>query len=76
MNFDNPEETALEGINRLEGFLKSIGMPQNFTELGASEKDIERMADTACYGNGRSGEIGGFMKLKKDDVEKIYRLML
>ena len=76
MNFDNPEETALEGINRLEGFLKSIGMPQNFTELGASEKDIERMADTACYGNGRSGEIGGFMKLKKEDVEKIYRLML
>ena len=51
-------------------------MPQNFTELGASEKDIERMADTACYGNGRSGEIGGFMKLKKEDVEKIYRLML
>ena len=76
MNFDNPEETALEGIKRLREFLRSIGMPLNFSELGASEKDIDKMAETACFGNGRAGEIGGFVKLKKEDVEKIYRLMI
>jgi len=76
MNHDNPETTALEGINKLKDFLKSIGMPQNFAELGALEKDIDKMAETACFGNGRSGTIGGFVKLEKTDVINIYKLMI
>ncbi len=76
MDYDHPENTALEGISRLRSFLKSIGMPLDFEELGALEKDIDKMAETACYGNGRTGEIGGFVKLKKEDVINIYKLML
>ena len=76
MNHDNPENTALDGISKLKDFLKSIGMPQNFAELGASEKDIDKMAETACFGNGRSGTIGGFVKLEKADVINIYKLMI
>ena len=76
MDFANPENTAKAGIKALRQFLKSIGMPSNFEELGAKEEDIERMAHNACYGDGRQGNIGGFTKLDENDVINIYRLML
>lgn len=76
MDFEHPERTAKAGIEALRSFLCSIGMPRNFAELGAKEEDIEKMAYTACHGDGRTGAIGGFVSLKKQDVENIYRLML
>ena len=76
MDFANPENTAKAGIQALKNFLKSIGMPGNFAELGADEKDIPYMAHTACYGNNGSGTIGGFVSLNEEDVANIYRLML
>ncbi len=76
MDFAHPEVTAKAGIEALRRFLGSIGMPGNFAQLGAKEEDIERMAHTACYGNGREGKIGGFVSLKEEDVKAIYRLMI
>ena len=76
MDFDHPERTAAEGIEALRRFLTSIGMPANFKELGADEKDIERMAHSCCYGDARTGTIGGFVSLDQKDVENIYRLMV
>lgn len=76
MNFANPEETAAAGIEALRSFLISIGMPKNFAELGAKEEDIEKMAHSACFGNGNTGAVGGFVRLEQKDVENIYRLML
>ena len=76
MDFAHPKETARAGIEALRSFLISIGMPGNFAGLGAEEKDIEKMAHSACYGNGNTGSIGGFVKLEQKDVEAIYRLML
>lgn len=76
MDFAHPEETAKAGIRALQSFLGSIGMPKNFEELGAKEEDIERMAHSACYGNGNPGYISGFVKLEQKDVENIYRLMV
>lgn len=76
MDFKNPVNTAKAGIEKLKQFLKSIGMPINFSELGAKEEDIEEMAHKACYGDGGDGTIGGFVKLNKEDVINIYRLML
>lgn len=76
MDFEHPEKTAKAGIEALRSFLISIGMPKNFEELGAREADIEKLAHTACYGNGGDGTLGGFVKLSQKDVEAIYRLML
>ena len=76
MDFEHPENTAKAGIEALRSFLISIGMPKNFEELGAKEEDIEKLAHTACYGNGGDGTLGGFVKLNQKDVEAIYRLML
>ncbi len=76
MDFSDPEKTAIEGIKRYRQFLKSIGMPQTFDELGAKESDISDMAHKAVYGDGRTGTIGGFVQLNEEDVANIYRLML
>lgn len=76
MDYNNPERTAKEGIRRLKDFLISIGMPHNFETLGAKAEDIETLAGQACYGNGRTGTIGGFVSLNKEDVINIYKLML
>lgn len=76
MDFANPEKTALEGIQRLKAFWSGLGLPTTFRELGAEEKDIEAMAHTACYGDGRNGFIGGFVRLDEKAVADIYRLAL
>lgn len=76
MDFKHPEVTAKAGIEALRNFLKKIGMPSNFEELGAEEKDIHSLAHTACYGDVRTGTISGFVTLDESDVENIYRLML
>ena len=76
MDFEHPEVTAKAGIKALKAFFKSIGMPVNFAELGAKEEDIEKMARNACWGDGRQGTLGGFVKLNQEDVTNIYRLML
>lgn len=76
MDFTCPENTAKAGIEALRQFLISIGMPKNFEELGASDKDIEEMAHKGCYGDVREGTLGGFVPLGQKDVENIYRQML
>lgn len=72
MNFANPETTALEGIHRFEIFLKSIGMPINFAELGAKEEDIPAMVEHLC----KRESVGGFVKIGAKEAEAIYRLAL
>lgn len=38
MDFEHPERTALEGIERLSAFWKSLGLPLTFAELGPKRK--------------------------------------
>lgn len=76
MDFDDPERTALEGIERLRAFLHSIGMPGNFEDLGAKEEDIPTLVHNLCYGTGRTGTVNGFVTLNAEDCEKIYKMMI
>lgn len=69
MNEADPEATALKGIEAFEAFLKEIGMPLTFKEIGAKEEDIELMTDKLL--KGRKTE-GNYVKLTRDDVIKIY----
>lgn len=71
MDFQNPENTAKEGILKFEQFLTSIGMPIRFSELGAKAEDIPTLAKTMGLG---SGTLGSFVKLTSEDVTKIYEL--
>lgn len=71
MDFQNPENTAKEGILKFEQFLTSIGMPIRFSELGAKAEDIPTLAKTMGLG---TGTLGSFVKLTSEDVTKIYEL--
>ena len=67
----SPMEMAKEGVRRYRAWLKSIGMPQNFAELGAKESDIPALvAKLGLKGN----TLGAFCPLKDEDAEKILRI--
>ena len=76
MDFAHPEKTAAEGIDRLQRFFISIGMPGNFAELGAKEEDIPALVNALCRGDGRDGSISGFVRLDEEDCTKIYQMMI
>ena len=67
----DPQVAAQEGIRRYRAWLRSIGMPQNFSELGARESDIpELVAKLGLKGN----TLGAFRPLRDEDVENVLRI--
>lgn len=70
MNEKEPEKVALQGIEAFEKFLKKIGMPSTFKEIGAKEEDIPLMTDKLL---GKKKTEGNYVKLTRDDVLKIYQ---
>ncbi len=73
LDFEHPERTALEGIRAFRSYLTSIGMPATLEEVGGKAQDINKLAHSACFGNGRDGHIGGFVSLGEEDVAAVYR---
>ena len=71
MDYENPENTAREGIKRFREFLHKIGMPINFAELGAKEEDIPTLVEKFGLGGGKTG---GFVHLSSADVAEIYKI--
>jgi len=71
MDYEKPEETAVKGITAFRYFLRSIGMPINFAELGAKEKDIPLLVEKFGLGEGRTG---GFVHLSSEDIAAIYKI--
>lgn len=68
------EETALKGIEAMEDFYRSIGMPTNMKELGINptEEQILQMAD-GCF-RAAGGCKGSAKLLNKEDMAAVYRL--
>lgn len=64
------EERALEGIELLEDFFRSVGAPTTLRELKIEESDIERLAANASAGGG----FGVLKNLDAKDVLEIYKL--
>lgn len=70
MDFENPENTAKEGIRAFRKFLSEIGMPINFAQLGAKKEDIPTLVEKM----GVQGKTGGFVPLAPEDVAKILEI--
>lgn len=64
--------TALQGIEAMEDFYRSIGMPVSIHELGydLTEEQVQALAEKCCFG-GRT--IGLFKVLHREDIQNIYR---
>ena len=71
MDYSDPEATAMEGIRCFRSFLKSIGMPINFKELGAKEEDIPTLVKKLGVGDGKRA---GFVELDAAACTKIYEI--
>lgn len=69
MDFEHPEKTGLEGIERYEQFLKSIGMPTRLSDMGVNPADIPAMAEKCKRNN--AGKLGFFRPLDTEDIAKI-----
>jgi len=74
MNAEEPECTALAGIEAMETFFREIHMPVSISELGVelSEEQIVELAYKCTYMGKRT--IGGIRKLEQKDMEEIYRM--
>jgi len=65
------KKTALAGIARFRDWLRKLGMPLTFAELGAKKEDIPLLVKTL----GLNGNLlGGLKKLNDEDVTAIYNL--
>ena len=66
----DPKAAAQEGIRRYRAWLRSIGMPQTFWELGAKEEDIPKLVATLGL---KGNLLGAFRPLDDEDVANILR---
>ena len=70
MDFENPKRTALAGIAAFKNFLKSIGMPLTFAEIGARAEDIPKLVEM----NNAAKLGGGYVPLDTQAVREIYEI--
>jgi hypothetical protein len=66
-NFGSLEQTALEGIEKLEQFYKVMGLPTRLSEVNITDEKFDLMAKKAL-------KIGSIKKMTEQDVLTIYKL--
>lgn len=71
-DFEDPERTAREGIERLEQFFISIGMPTRLKDCDIGDDRLEEMADKYSLMKPR----GDIKLIYRDDALEILRLAL
>jgi len=71
-DYFDKEKTALAGIAAYERFLKSMGLPLSLSEINIGNDRFEEMALKATGDD--SFAVGGFQKLKANDIERILDL--
>ena len=70
----NLEQMALDGIQAMEAFYRSIHMPTSLAELGVNptEEQIQELAKKCSFMGKRT--VGTFKVLQIPDMEAIYRM--
>lgn len=74
MNFEDPMKTALAGIQAMEDFCRSIGMPVSLSELDINDEKFEEMADKCTLCGKRT--LPGIRELGRQEIIDIYRMAL
>jgi alcohol dehydrogenase YqhD (iron-dependent ADH family) len=68
------KKAAVEGIERLKNFYRSIGMPVTLKELGVENPDIDLLVKKLHENKGEV--IGGYYRLTAKETTEIYKLAL
>ena len=71
MDFDDPKRTAMEGVNAFRAFLKDIGMPLTFAEIGADPADIPKLVEMNHIGDGVTGGYIGLDRAAHQEICEI-----
>lgn len=71
MDYDDPKRTAREGVEAFKRFLRSIGMPLSFAEIGADPGGIEKLVEMTGIGD---GVTGGYVGLDRQAHFEIYEI--
>ena len=61
------KEIAEEGLNKMEAWMKKIGLVMNITELGAKEEMLDGMVKSSLIME------GGYKVLNKDEIKAILK---
>lgn len=61
------EETALEGLKKMEDYMRSLGLVMNISDLGVTDEMIEGIADSTFIME------GGYKVLTHEDVVEILK---
>jgi len=73
-DFAHPEETALKGIEAMELFYRTIGMPTSIPELIGRKVTDEEIAEmVAKCSRGGTITVGAMEVLQSSDMEAVYR---
>lgn len=67
-----PYKVAMAGIEALEKFFKSIGMPTRLDDVNVHKEDIDKLLEKLHLNRGES--FGFFKELNMDDARKIYEI--
>ena len=73
MNFEDPRETALEGVRRLSALIREAGLPTTLHEAGIGAERFEEMADNLTS-NG-TATCGAFCRMTKQDILELLHSM-
>lgn len=73
IDFEHPENTAMEGIRCFQNFMKDIGMPTRISDLGGKPEDIPGMVENMFH---EAPNHGNFVKLTPEIAAEIYRMAM
>lgn len=62
----SPDEVALQGIDRMEAFIRELGIPSTLHEIGTTEEMLPLIANSVIFAD-------GYMKLTPQDVLTILK---
>lgn len=66
-NDKSDEETALQGLDAMENYMRSLGLTMNITELGVTEEMLDGIADGSFIME------GGYKILSHDEIVEILK---
>ena len=73
INLNNPEETALLAIKKLEEFFKAMELPIRFKDTNLPEDRIDEMSKKLVH---HTDHVGGFLPIREKDALEILKLAL
>lgn len=73
MNFEKPEQTAMEGVKRLRGLLREAGLPLTLQEAGIGTERFQEIADNMTDQGAHT--CGAFYRMSREDILNLLEKM-